>query len=363
MSSVATTILALAPVAQPQTALWRGVDRLIDRAPSLEDIRLHKLHLLALRRRRETGAPVPAELAAAARTASFAELAAPLLLQRVRTVVEGPILLLKGPEVAARYPGQALRPFGDLDLLVSDPVAAQRALIAAGFKPVGDERVYTGIHHLRPLHYPSFPLVLEIHARPKWLEGVPQPRVEEIFEAASPSAVGIDGIQAPSPEQHILLLATHAWAHAPLAQLLHLVDMAAMRVEASPDELDAAARRWRLGRLWSVTDATLDALFLGGPQPLPLRVWARNLRGVRGRTVLESHLERWFSPLSLLPLPGAVAAGLAAAGRDLRPAAGEDWSTKLLRTRYAIRNAFVRRVHHESELESVNERRRREGER
>ena len=45
---------------------------------------------------------------------------------------------MKGPEVAAHYPVPSDRPFGDLDLLVEDPEAAQRALIAAGFVEFGE---------------------------------------------------------------------------------------------------------------------------------------------------------------------------------------------------------------------------------
>ena len=48
------------------------------------------------------------------------------------------LILMKGPEAAARYPDPALRPFCDLDFLVDDPAAAHRALMAAGFVEVGD---------------------------------------------------------------------------------------------------------------------------------------------------------------------------------------------------------------------------------
>ena len=44
------------------------------------------------------------------------------------------MLVLKGPEVSALYPGRA-RMFVDLDLLVADAPAARKSLLAAGFEP------------------------------------------------------------------------------------------------------------------------------------------------------------------------------------------------------------------------------------
>ena len=82
---------------------------------------------------------------------------------------------MKGPEVALRYPGPALRGFRDLDLLVPDAPAVQRELLAAGFEPVGLPEKYAAIHHLRPLAYPGLPLLVEVHDRPKWPEHLRTP--------------------------------------------------------------------------------------------------------------------------------------------------------------------------------------------
>ena len=333
--------------------LWRGVDRLIDRAPSVADLRAHKLHMLALARFRVTGRPVSDELHESVREASVACFAAPLLLERIRSLIDGPLVVLKGPEVAARYPAPWQRPFADLDLLVRDPVAAQRALLAAGFTLVGDERIYRDIHHLRPLHYPSFPLFIEIHARPKWTAAGPGPPADELFEAAVPAALGIGGLLAPHPAHHALLLAAHSWAHEPLGRLLNLVDVAALRAEADGSELDSLARRWGVERLWRLTDAAADAVLLGDGKPWPLRVWARNLNAVRHRTVLETHLQRWLAGFSVLPFRKACGASFRAIGRDLRPAPGETWRIKLVRTRRAVANAFVRRADHDDELAAI----------
>jgi hypothetical protein len=346
-------------IAEPDSAvvngdLWLGVRRLVDRAPSLADLRAHRLHLLALDRYRATGRPIPEELHEAGRQASIAVLAAPLLLHHIRSLVDGPLMLLKGPEVAARYPDRWQRPFGDLDLLAPDPITAQRALLAAGFTLVGDERIYRGIHHLRPVHYPSFPLIVEIHARPKWIATGLGPPVEELFEAAVPSAVGVDGLLAPSPAHHALLLAAHSWSHEPLGQLLGVVDVAALRLEAAEGEVEKVARRWGVERLWRLTDAAVGSVLLGERASWPLRVWARNLSAVRHRTVLETHLQRWLAGFSVLPFGAACGAALRAIGVDLRPAPGEPWRTKLRRMRRAVANAFVRRSEHE-ELAALEE--------
>ena len=54
------------------------------------------------------------------RMAAATAMAAPALLERTRTATEGPLLLVKGPEVARLYPDPALRCFRDLDILVPD---------------------------------------------------------------------------------------------------------------------------------------------------------------------------------------------------------------------------------------------------
>ena len=69
-------------------------------------------------------------------------MAAPALLERIRTATEGPLLLVKGPEVARLYPDPALRCFRDLDILVPDAPATQRQLLAAGFQETGDPSLY-----------------------------------------------------------------------------------------------------------------------------------------------------------------------------------------------------------------------------
>jgi Uncharacterised nucleotidyltransferase len=332
-------------------ALWAAVDRLMDRAPRLSDLRSHRVELLALRRWRSLGLPVPEELLEEERRAAVPILTAPLVLERVRAVLDGPVLLLKGHEVAARYPDPVMRPFADVDLLVPDAGLAHRSLVAAGFRPVGDPAVYIDIHHLRPLALRGLPLPVEIHFRPKWIAHRCAPSAEDLLEQAVPAAVGVDGVLAPCPRHHTLLLAAHSWAHEPLRRLRDLVDIAALSQGVDRAELQLQAEAWDIARLWRTTAAAVDALILDSSLPWALRIWARNLPKVRERTVLENHLERWLS--NSWALSGRESAGLLVRtlAREVKPESGETWQEKLARTGRALANALRRRSEHEATLE------------
>jgi hypothetical protein len=80
---------------------------------------------------------------------------------------------------------------------------------------------------------------------------------------------------------------------------------------------------------------------------LALRLWGGHLEAVRGRTVAESHLEKWVSPLWALPPRQALLRTSGRVAEELRPVPGEPWRTKLSRSRLALRNAGVRRSSHE----------------
>ena len=330
--------------------LWAQIDRLVDQAPRLSDLKGHRLNLLAGRHWRVTGREVPHEIEVDMRVAALTELVVPSLLARVREVIDGPMLVMKGPEVSARYNGRALRPFGDIDILVPNAEAAQHALMRAGFQPVGLEYLFLDIHHLRPLALPEIPLIVEVHSEPKWVEGLGGPPLAELFSTAVPSASGVDGVKAPAPEHHALLLAAHSWAHHPLRRIGDLIDIAVMSAGIDDRDLEALARSWRIGKVWRTTKAALEATLFEQPKPWALRVWARNLPAVRERTVLESHLDRLFASFWSLPPHRAVRAMWSAIGRAVRPEPWETWRAKRARVRRAIANAFLRRSEHEDAL-------------
>ncbi len=330
--------------------LWEAVDALIDRAPSADDLRSHRLEVLAARRYRTLGRPVPPDFVAQERLAAIALMTAPLVLERVRAAYDGPAMVLKGPEVAARYPDPALRGYGDIDLLVPDAEEAQRALLAAGFELVGDPELYVDIHHLRPVLANGVPLAVEVHSRPKWLEALASPPTEVLFESAQASATGVEGMLAPSPAQQALLLAVHSWAHEPLRRLRDMIDIAAVAAAADHAEIDALARAWGVERIWRATIAAVDALLSDQPTPWALRMWAQNLGRVRERTVLENHLQRWLSDFWAMP-PLAAARSLPRTFvEEIGPEGDESWRDKLSRTALAVRNASRRRSHQDREL-------------
>ncbi|MGH3040190.1 MAG: nucleotidyltransferase family protein [Gaiellaceae bacterium] len=333
---------------EPTAVIWAGVDRLIDRADG-SGLVFHRLEPLAARRLRELGRDVPEDLVETERLGAAFALAASAHLARARAAVEGPLLLVKGPEVAARYPDPSLRISRDLDLVHPDAEAAQRALLAAGFVEAGDPGVYARAPHLLPLGWPGLPVEVEVHARPNWPRWLEAPSAEELLEGARPSAAGVEGVLAPVPERHVLVVAAHAWTHGPLARARDVLDVALLSVEADRREVDRLASAWGIAKLWRTTDALAASLLLGEAPPRALRSWAKNLGQVRERTVLEQHVARWRCWFDAFPPSLALRAALDEVGQDLSPEPGESWSAKLRRSRRAVRNAFVRKSAHDRE--------------
>jgi Uncharacterised nucleotidyltransferase len=330
-----------------RAALFAGVDRLVERAGPGARLTLHRLEPVAARRLRALGREVPETLVESERLGAALALAAPFHLQRARAAVDGPLLVVKGPELAARYPDASLRIYRDLDLFAPDPRAAQRSLVAAGFAEVGDAEHYADAPHLRPLAWPGLPMELEVHERPNWPRWLAPPSAAELFEDARPSASGVDGVLAPSPERHALLVAAHAWMHGPLERARDLVDVGILAAEADPAELERLARAWRLEKLWRSTLALVEGLLLDGRPTRAQRGWARNLAALSERTVLERHVARWAGWYTAFPPPLAVRAMLDELRVDLSPEGDEGWRHKARRSLRAVRNAFVPKSEHE----------------
>jgi Uncharacterised nucleotidyltransferase len=328
-------------------ALFRRIELLADRAPSLADLEYHRLAPIAARRWRRLGRPVPAELVTQERLAAAAALAVPVLLERVRAASDGPLLVIKGPEVARLYPDPALRSMGDVDIVVLNADRTQRRLMAAGFREVGEPELFRDIHHLRPLLLPGLPLLTEIHHSLKWIEQLEPPGTAKLLAAAVPAPYGVDGVLALPPAHHAILLAAHAWAHRPLGRLGDLLDVALTAREADPAELDQVADDWGVSRVWRTTRLAACAVLGHGSKPLSLALWARHLDRARERTVLESHLQACLSPLWGLPALRATREALGTITADLLPKGGERWPSKLNRTRVAARNAFIGKSRHD----------------
>jgi hypothetical protein len=338
--------------------LWLAgvIERLVDTAPSLDALRKHRLHLAAARLWRARGGDVPADLVAEERAAALRAMLARFVLGKVRSVYDGSLMLMKGPEVAARYPLPSDRPFCDLDLLVDDPVAAQRALIAAGFVEHGEPAAYAGLQHLPPLMWPGVPLAIEVHRHPSqpfWLAPV---SAESLFRAAVPSATGVPGVLAPEPAAHAVLVVAHGWNHDPLGSVGQLLDAAALLAFADERRAGAVARAWGWEGLWNTTLGTMDAV-LGGKHPsLSMKLWARHLLGVRERMVLEDHFSRLAAPVWSLPAADVPRAVTCSLRYTAAPASDEDWMTQFRRSCLAIAHAFRPGSEHKRSLAWVGPR-------
>ncbi|MGD9570390.1 MAG: nucleotidyltransferase family protein [Thermoleophilia bacterium] len=333
-----------------EARLWGAVDRWIGPVVHEDDLAEHRLQLLAARALRQAGRPVPEGFIELESIATVVGITAPLVLERVRAAVDGPVVLFKGMEVAAHYPDPALRLFHDLDILVPDAPAAQRALIAAGFEEVGEPEVYEDIHHLRPLKLPSLPTIVEVHHAPKWPLYATPPPASELIARAVPGHTGVDGVLALDPASHALVLAAHSWSNVPLGCIRDLVDVQLVARRSTPAEVASLARRWGVAGMWGTTDAAARAVLAGGRPTLPMLTWAGGLRAPRGRTVLESHLERWFAGFWAVPARHAADECLRVARKELRPEGGEGWPAKLSRSAAAVRGAGRRKADHDAGL-------------
>jgi Uncharacterised nucleotidyltransferase len=334
----------------PRLALWDRVEELIDRAPSWRALRAHRLHLIAARVRGTRGEPVPADVLAERRHAAIVSMAARAVLERARRAYGGGLLVMKGPEVAALYPDPSDRPFHDLDLLAENADAAQASLVKAGFIELADRTRYLGAQHLAPLLCPKFPLVVELHSRPNNPPWLPRVSAASVLSHAIVSSTGVDGLLAPDPAAHALLLAAHGWAHDPLGCIRDLVDVAATMHGADRSRTAALARDWGWDRMWNVVVAVTDHVLADDPSPWATRLWARHLLTARDRRVLENQLARIAAPICSLPARRAPAGVAGAVCRIVTRADDERWAQKLRRSRLSVRHALMEKSEHEQHL-------------
>jgi hypothetical protein len=324
-----------------RAAMWDRVDELVARVPNAAAVHHHQLDALAVHARRRLGLPVEPLMRAVEQKAAIAALSSPFLLRRVRAAVDGPLLLIKGPEVAPSYPYPDMRLFKDLDLVTTDVAAAYQALLAAGFVEVDCGAFVPPPYHCWPLAWPGIPLTIELHRAPRHATGLPVPTVDALLRVAHPSRTGVEGVLGLVPSAHAVLLAVHAWSHGPLERLGPLIDIAAVLADGDRDAADMQARAWGCKRLWRSTLSCIDTLLMNGPSTIASGTWARHLFGAREPSVLESHAAMIAAPAWSLPYSRA---GLGV-GRELLDAAlarGDDtWSEKLYRVRRAVRHAVT----------------------
>ena len=310
--------------------VWAQLDRLIKRNGEVAHLRWHRVHLYAAWRWRALGHPVPDEMRVLERQAAALRLSFPSVLARIREAYDGPIVVLKGPEVAALYPKPELRPSADLDLLVPDAEAAHRALVARGFREWEADAPQSAEHHHLPLlGWPGLPGGVEVHRAPNWPTWLTPPPTSELLADATTESVLGRGMCTVPPAQHTLLLLAHLWRDDPVGRLGQIIDLVLMARTTEADDIDRLARRWGLERLWRRTQASAREILLDGHgASAGARLLIRQHRTLRPRSVLESKLAEASAPFFGLPPTRA----LAPAGRRLLsfllPARDETWLTK-----------------------------------
>jgi hypothetical protein len=153
-------------------------------------------------------------------------------------------------------------------------------------------------------------------------------------------------VSALAPAAHALVQAAHGWSHDELGRLGNLIDVAVTLQRADESEAAALARRWGCSRLWRTTRAAIGDVLEGTGRSMAVSLWARQLREVRERTVVEWHVKTALAPVWGLPRRRVLAAVVARAHATATPAELESWPAKVRRARLASRNAGVARSEH-----------------
>lgn len=187
-------------------------------------------------------------------------LAAQILLERLVARGRGPIVLMKGLEVAQLYPAVLARPFRDVDVLLNDPRPAWNELVAAGYRSDPTRRADIDHHHLPALADPTGSVGLELHVRPNVPDWASIPTAL-LLETAEPSRTGIDGVLRPRDDLHALLLALHCWKGG-FTRLRDLLD-ALLLAQVSDRPVEEIARDLDLTRFWQMTKDLAAHVLLG----------------------------------------------------------------------------------------------------
>jgi hypothetical protein len=233
------------------------------------------------------------------------------------------ILVLKGPALAESvYPHPALRPFGDLDLLVrpADRLRMDAVLRALGHRRVADEHswefdvafdgatVYEAPTGVRvDLHWS-----LLTEPRFTWND----PAQADVWERAVPLTLAETPARGLGPEDLVLHLAAHLAVHHSLTGLLRAWDIALILGRDGDldwDALLARAARWRIRRaVFFVLLGVRDRFAI----PVPPRVLNR-LRPAGPRAALLAALMRGTGAERLQRLEHLVSLLLVDRGRDV----------------------------------------------
>jgi hypothetical protein len=288
--------------------IWPGLFAIIDRNNDPEELEYHGLSALAADHWAEIGRPVPPEVRSRRVGYVASQLEAQRLVASTCLAIDGPIVLLKGLDVAARYPESTLRRVRDVDALVSDADRVHDSLLTSGFRPIVEAGAswqphdYDDLHELAPVECPGISMRLEVHRRPNWPSWGTPPPLDEILEAAVASTVAMDGVLAPSLEHQTLLVLAHSWSRQSFLQLCQLVDFAVLVEHCDFDVVRRTARAWGLARLLDIGRHAVDSVLLSRrPDPRVVRWLAPQLRTLAIPSPARRQFDRYAATYFVLP--------------------------------------------------------------
>ncbi len=215
--------------------------------------RSHRLHPVLAWYVRRHGLSVPPDVASVLAGAVYESAARSAgALEQLRALggeVAFPMVLVKGPAVAAAYPEPWMRPYNDLDFLVPEEAVAQAEKT---MRRLGYRARVTGIRssHLPPFYPPGPGLRMEIHTSLSRREGRDFLTFAQVEKFVVPFR-DAPGLSTLSPAPHFLYLCEHdVGRHVLTNGLLSLFDVhfftAGWRDEW--DEVRELAGAWGLER-------------------------------------------------------------------------------------------------------------------
>lgn len=224
-------------------------------------------------------------------------------------------VVLKGPALSSRYPAAGLRPFDDIDLLLTKKVHARavRVLRRAGWeltRPPARDRYDSVLVH------PELPeLSLELHyGLDAWYDRASSLRADELWERRVPLELsGVSAFGLPLTEELVMLCAHAAKPYHGFSRLIWVVDLAMILGdvadrggEADWEHVAALARKAKCSTAVAVA---LGLARFAGAQ-VPSGVGALPTRGWRAAALARLVDEEWpLMPGTPIHLRFALAEG------------------------------------------------------
>lgn len=272
-----------------------------------QNLEFHRIQLLAATLHQYVPWPIPEKHLLLCKVQIMRVNAVVAQLAQLAEVIDQPLILLKGADLAFRYPFPNARPLGDIDILLEDPLDAFHRLKDSGYHGAAASSLPNDYHHLPVLvpHTKGLRVPVELHRSLGMFPWINQPSVQQCFDSSVDSPLRIPNVRSLSPEFNTVYVAAHAWRHSPLSRMGYLVDVASALLSTEPESAGRMAAEWNMSHIWRQTYSAMQYLVRGqGSRPLSVATWARHLTTLEPRSHDVDQLTRLFS--------GAGAPGLAA---------------------------------------------------